>query len=126
MWVAHGVGTVDPHTGVFWQWAGSLWGGMLGVEVVMMTELGEIPEVGRREQAIARLRQKSDFRTHLFVYSVVNGFLVVIWLATGAEFFWPMFPMLAWGVGLVFHAWDVYWRKPISEEQIRNEMEHIA
>jgi hypothetical protein len=99
---------------------------MLEVEVVKMTEPGEIPEVGRRERAIVRLRQKSDFWTHLFVYSVVNGFLVVVWLATGAGFFWPMFPMLAWGVGLVFHAWDVYWRKPISEEQIRHEMEHIA
>jgi hypothetical protein len=99
---------------------------MLEVEVVTMIEPNEIPEVGRRERAIIRLRQKSDFRTHLFVYSVVNGFLVVIWLATGAGFFWPMFPMLAWGIGLVFHAWDVYWRKPISEEQIRHEMEHMA
>jgi 2TM domain len=99
---------------------------MLEVEVVKMIEPSEIPELGRRERAIARLRQKSDFRTHLFVYSVVNGFLVVIWLATGPGFFWPMFPMLAWGIGLVFHAWDVHWRKPISEEQIRHEMEHMA
>ncbi len=91
-----------------------------------MTEQGEILEAGRRDRAITRLRQKSDFHTHLFVYSVVNGFLVVIWLATGAGFFWPMFPMLGWGLGLVFHAWDVYWRKPISEEQIRHEMEHMA
>jgi len=92
----------------------------------MMTELYEIPEVAPREKAIARLKQKSDFRTHLFVYSVVNGVFVLGWLATGAGFFWPMFPMLGWGIGLVFHAWDVYWRKPISEEQIRREMEHMA
>ena len=48
------------------------------------------------------------------------------WLFTGAGFFWPIFPILGWGIGLVFHAWDVYWRKPISEEQIRHEMEHMA
>jgi 2TM domain len=98
---------------------------MLEVEVVMMTELREIPEVGRRERAIARLKQKSDFLAHLFVYMVVNAFIVAIWLATGAGFFWPVFPMLAWGIGLVFHAWDIYWRKPISEEQIRREMERL-
>jgi hypothetical protein len=99
---------------------------MLEVEVVTMTELGEIPEVGRRERAISRLKQKSDFRAHLFAYLVVNASLVVVWLAIGAGFFWPIFPMLGWGIGLVFHAWDVYWRKPISEEQIRHEMEHMA
>ena len=98
---------------------------MLEVEVVMMTELREIPEVGRREKAITRLKQKSEFMTHLFVYLVVNAFIVVIWLATGAGFFWPIFPILGWGIGLVFHAWDVYWRKPISEEQIRREMERL-
>jgi uncharacterized membrane protein len=98
---------------------------MLEVEVVKMTELREIPEVGRREQAITRLKQKSEFLTHLFVYLVVNAFIVVIWLATGAGFFWPIFPMLGWGIGLVFHAWDVYWRTPISEEQIRREMERL-
>jgi uncharacterized membrane protein len=91
----------------------------------MMTELREIPEVGRREKAITRLKQKSEFLTHLFVYLVVNAFIVVIWLATGAGFFWPIFPMLGWGIGLVFHAWDVYWRSPISEEQIRREMERL-
>ena len=37
-----------------------------------------------------------------------------------------MFPMLAWAIGLVLHAWDVYWHKPISEEQIRQEMERMA
>jgi uncharacterized membrane protein len=99
---------------------------MLGVEVDMMTELYETTEVGSRKKAIARLKQKSDFRAHLFAYLVVNASFVVIWLATGASFFWPIFPMLGWGIGLVFHAWDVYWRKPISEEQIRREMEHMA
>jgi hypothetical protein len=29
--------------------------------------------------------------------------------------------MLAWGVGLVFHAWDIY-QRPFSEQQIQREM----
>jgi uncharacterized membrane protein len=95
------------------------------MEVVMMTELQEFPVETRRDQAIARLKQKREFLTHLFAYVVVNTFIIVIWLFTGAGFFWPIFPILGWGIGLVFHAWDVYWRKPITEEQIRHEMEHI-
>jgi uncharacterized membrane protein len=96
------------------------------MEVVMMTELQEFSVEQRRDQAIARLKQKREFLTHLFAYVVVNTFILVIWLFTGAGFFWPIFSILGWGIGLVFHAWDVYWRKPITEEQIRDEMEHIS
>jgi len=32
-----------------------------------------------------------------------------IWLAiTPGGFYWPMFPLLGWGIGLAFHVWDVY------------------
>lgn len=34
-------------------------------------------------------------------YLAVNGLLIVIWFATGAGYFWPMWPMLGWGLGLV-------------------------
>jgi len=80
----------------------------------------------RRERAIARLKKKSEFRAHLFAYAVVNGALVIIWAVTGANFFWPIFPMLGWGVGLIFHARDVYWGEEPTEERIRHEMEHLG
>ena len=47
-----------------------------------------------------------------------NGALVVIWALTGASFFWPAIPMLIWGIGLVFHAWDIY-QQPFNEQQIQ-------
>jgi fatty acid desaturase len=78
-----------------------------------------------RERAIARLKQKRDFGAHLFVYVVVNAFLIAIWAFTGAGFFWPAFPLLLWGIGLVLNAWDVYWRKPVSEDRIRQEMDRM-
>ena len=78
-----------------------------------------------RDRAIARLRQKRDFGAHLFVYVVVNAFLIGIWAVTGAGFFWPVFLLFLWGIGLVLHAWDVYWRKPVSEDQVRREMERM-
>jgi hypothetical protein len=55
----------------------------------------------------------------------VNSFLIGIWAFTGAGFFWPAFPLFGWGIGLVLNAWDVYWRKPLSEDRIRDEMERI-
>jgi len=78
-----------------------------------------------REQAIAQLKKKRDFRGHVFIYVAVNAVLVAIWAVTGAGFFWPVFPILGWGVGVAANAWDVYGRKPISEEEIRREAERL-
>jgi hypothetical protein len=58
-------------------------------------------------------------------YVLVNALLVGIWAATGANFFWPIFPIIGWGIGLAFNAWDVYGRRPLSEEQIRREQERL-
>jgi hypothetical protein len=78
-----------------------------------------------REQAIKQLKKKRDFRTHLFIYVLVNAMLLVIWAVTGAGFFWPAFVIAGWGIGVAANAWDVYGRKPITEEEIRRETERM-
>ena len=78
-----------------------------------------------REAAVTRLRKKRDFATHVLIYLLVNSFLVVIWAVTSGEFFWPIFPIAGWGIGLAANAWDVYGRKPISEGEIRQEMDRL-
>jgi len=77
----------------------------------------------RRETAVKRVKAKREFKTHLAVYLIVNTLLVVIWAMSGAGFFWPIWPIAGWGVGLAFNAWSAYFEKPISEEDIRREME---
>lgn len=78
----------------------------------------------RREAALERVRAKRDFRNHVAVYVIVNLMLVVIWaLSTSPGYFWPVWPMLGWGVGLAIHGWKTFLEKPISEEEIRREME---
>ena len=75
--------------------------------------------------AVRSIKKKRDFRSHVFAYVLVNAFLIVIWAVTGAGFFWPVFPLAGWGIAVLFNAWDVYARKPISEEEIQREMERL-
>jgi hypothetical protein len=79
-----------------------------------------------RERAIKRLKKRRDFTGHLLVYVLVNTFLVVIWAVTDVHgFFWPAFPIVGWGIGVVMNAWDVYRGDDFDEETISREMEHL-
>lgn len=90
-----------------------------------MTTIGPV-EPDTREQAIKRLRKRRDFYGHLFVYTIVNGFLVALWAIVNVHgFFWPIFPILGWGVAVVLNAWDVYRADAFSEAQIQREITHL-
>lgn len=78
-----------------------------------------------RSKAVRRLRKKRDLQAHMLVYALVNTFLIVIWAVTGAHFFWPIFPIVGWGIGLVMNVWDVYQPDEPNEEQIREEIERL-
>ncbi len=79
-----------------------------------------------REQALQSLKKKRDFRTHLVLYLVVNACLVGIWAITSpGRFFWPVFVIVGWGIGVVANAWDVYGRKPIDEDEIGREADRL-
>jgi hypothetical protein len=90
--------------------------------------MSQTPTIGApvelRDRAVEQLRKKRAFYAHLLVYVLVNTTIVVIWAMTSAGFFWPIFPMLAWGIGLVMNAWDV-WHGEFTEEQIAHEMERL-
>ena len=53
-----------------------------------------------------RRRDRQDFREHLNVYLAVNAGLIVIWALTGMGYFWPVWPMMGWGIGVLAHAFD--------------------
>jgi hypothetical protein len=77
-----------------------------------------------RRQAIERLRKRSEFFNHVAVFVLVHALLVTIWFLTGREFFWPIFPLFGWGIGLFFHGMDTF-RRPFSEDRIRREMDRL-
>jgi hypothetical protein len=76
-----------------------------------------------REAAIKRLKGRRDFAAHFVTYVVFNGAMVLIWYVTGRGYFWPGWLLGLWGAGLVMHAWDVWIRRPITEEDIRRELD---
>ena len=47
---------------------------------------------------IAKLRMPGTFPAS---FVVVNLMLIVIWAVTGAGYFWPIWPLLGWGLGLL-------------------------
>ncbi|HEU4513422.1 MAG TPA: 2TM domain-containing protein [Nocardioidaceae bacterium] len=83
-------------------------------------------ETELRERALKRLKKRRDFYAHVMVYLLVNAFIVIIWWMTSpGGFFWPVFPIVGWGIGVVMNAWDVYFGQNISEEDIQREIEQM-
>ena len=77
----------------------------------------------RRDAAIKRLEAKRAFNLHVLLYALVNALLIAIWAFSGRGYFWPMWPIAGWGVAIAIHAWTAFMQKPITEEEIRREME---
>ena len=77
----------------------------------------------RRAAAIQRIEAKREFGLHALVYLLVNTLLIIIWAASGAGYFWPIWPIAGWGIGVVLHAWTTYGQRPISEADIADEIQ---
>src|SRR4051812_37546491 len=82
-----------------------------------------------REQALRRLKKRRDLHTHFFAYLTINALVWGVWVIIGATahswFPWPLWVTLGWGIGLAFNAWDVYFRRPISEGELQREISRL-
>lgn len=78
-----------------------------------------------RTRALKQLKKRRDFGAHLIVYALVNTMIVVIWAVSSRGFFWPVFPMAIWGIGVVMNAWDVWRGDDFTEDEIAREIERI-
>ena len=91
-----------------------------------MTMYAAPPETELRRRAIDRLRKKRGLSAHLLAYVTVNLLLAVIWWATTPDgFYWPVIPLLGWGIGVAFNVWDVYSPQP-DEKRIEQEMRRMS
>jgi hypothetical protein len=60
----------------------------------LVTDLPSVP-------AARRPQRRGPDRDHLRAYIAVNLMLVAIWALTGAGYFWPIWPILGWGIGVL-------------------------
>lgn len=74
------------------------------------------------EEARARVARKRKFVADVVAYVVINAFLIGIWAVSGHGSFWPGWVLAGWGVFLLLDAWNVYFRKPITEEDVEREL----
>lgn len=80
-----------------------------------------------RQQAIKRIKEKRELVMHAVAYVVVNAMLIGIWAMSGQGYFWPMWVLLGWGVGLAMHVAAFFFEnKPIREGEIEREMRHLG
>jgi hypothetical protein len=83
-----------------------------------------------REESLRRLKKRRDFAAHLFAYVLINLVVWGVWLAISLSSHgwwpWPVFVTLGWGIGIAFNAWDVYGRRPITEDEVQREMRHLG
>jgi len=56
------------------------------------------------------------------IYIAVDVFLVAIWAMSGPQFFWPIFPIVGWEIGVAANAWDAYGRDQVTEVRIHREI----
>jgi hypothetical protein len=82
-----------------------------------------------RAEALGELKKRRDFTAHLIAYVLVNlvvwGIWFVIALSSHSWWPWPIFVTLGWGIGIALNAWDVYGRRPITEADVRREMQRL-
>lgn len=63
--------------------------------------LDDLPDLEAGERR--RRRRRAAVRTHLSWFVAVNALLVTLWALGGGGEFWPVWPLLGWGIGLGAH-----------------------
>lgn len=84
-----------------------------------MSQANASPEYDR---AKTRVEKKRKYRADLVAYVVINAFLIVVWAITGRGYFWPGWVLGVWGVFLLLSAWDLFFRREVTHEDVEREM----
>lgn len=59
----------------------------------------------------SQLSERAEWRrSTLTTWAVFAVFFVILWAVTGAGYFWPVFPILGWGIGVAVSGIQAYSR----------------
>jgi hypothetical protein len=59
-------------------------------------------------------KRRASFKTHLYTYIIINGFLWLLWFLVTPDGWrtgytpWPVWPLAGWGIGLALHYASAY------------------
>jgi 2TM domain len=80
------------------------------------------PNYGSYLQTATQLQRWRDFQAQIAAYLVINTAFVLIWALTGQGFFWPVYPLVGWGIGLSFQHFSAVVRGQITDEDVRRKL----
>jgi hypothetical protein len=103
-------------------------------------------DVQVRELAIKQIERKHRFEMRAFIAALVAVLLVVVWAigeyhnaggwptngfsqSSGIHHVWNdwiVYPIVALALGVAIDAWNTYRRKPITESEIKREMDRLS
>jgi len=128
-------------------------GGVLTVEVIALNENDDAPWSGglavpkgdgsARDEAIKQVERKRKFHAEAIGGTIAMAVLVLIWAMSEYHNsggwptegfsrsssihhvwnYWIVYPFIAWALFLGLRAWSIYGHKPISEADIRREID---
>ncbi len=78
-----------------------------------------------RNLAKERVEMKRGLLSHIIAYIIVNGFLVLLNLKTSPHTHWFIYPLLGWGIGLLFHIANTIIALNNDGQSIDREMERL-
>jgi len=80
----------------------------------------------QRTAARHNLKARNDFKVMLAIFVVITLVLIAIWFFStgGTGYFWPVWPILAFGIASVFAGLDAYGitRRQITEADVDAEV----
>ena len=80
-----------------------------------------------RATALQRIKRRRDFAGHVVIFLVVNAGLWVVWAVGEAntEDLWPAWVTGIWLAILLIDAYKVFGERPISDQQVEEEMRRM-
>lgn len=74
---------------------------------------GDLPDLRRdRARSAERAAAQQELKSHVAIYIAVNAALIVIWALSGLGYFWPIWSIGGWGLGVFSHWSDVRRGRP--------------
>ena len=67
----------------------------------------ETVQIAHQSRLLSGAKARVEFRIHLIAYVVINSLLAIINIIFTPSYFWFIWPLMGWGIGIVLHRREV-------------------